>query len=438
MVGAGLAGLTAGLDLTAAGWDVVVLEARPAVGGRVRTVRTPFSAGLHAEAGGESIDRSHHALLALVGRFGLTTEDRQVDKIHHGVTYWRGRRHPTAEFLAAPGVAVGCERFEAALDELATAVDPDHPERVAAAEPLDRRSLADLLDDLHLDPMARFLLDTRQRGFFNAEPRHVSLLFAAQQAAAPADHAAAAISAMRIAGGNDRLPHAMAEELGDRVVLDAPVTRIEHDADGVRVDAGGRTHDGAWLVLACPLTPLRTVTFSPALPATVADTVHGLDLGSAAKVTIEYRTRFWETGEGSGYTVADLPIGLAWSPTDSYGSERGLLSAYVTGDAAGAAARLADDERIADAARQLDQIYPEGAAQRTLHAATTAWANEPFTGGGYAVFRPGQMLPCWPVLRAGTGRIRFAGEHTETLAGYMESAVRSGHRVAKALGPAPG
>jgi monoamine oxidase len=52
VVGAGLAGLTTALDLRAAGWDVVVLEARHRVGGRVRTVYSPFSDGLHAESGG--------------------------------------------------------------------------------------------------------------------------------------------------------------------------------------------------------------------------------------------------------------------------------------------------------------------------------------------------------------------------------------------------
>ena len=64
------------------------------------------------------------------------------------------------------------------------------------------------------------------------------------------------------------------------------------------------------------------------------------------------------------------------------------------------------------------------------------WAHERYTGGGYAVYQPGQMAAFWPVLREGVGRIRFAGEHTESLAGYMESAIRSGHRVAKSLGRA--
>jgi monoamine oxidase len=86
---------------------------------------------------------------------------------------------------------------------------------------------------------------------------------------------------------------------------------------------------------------------------------------------------------------------------------------------------------------QLNTVYTEAEPLDSGNIATMAWANERYTGGGYAVFKPGQMAPYWPVLRAGVGRIRFAGEHTEALAGYMESAIRSGHRVAKSLGPSP-
>src|SRR3984893_2579755 len=58
VVGAGLAGLTAALDLRAAGWDVVVVEARQRVGGRVHTLYgggggVTFVGGVDAEGGGE-------------------------------------------------------------------------------------------------------------------------------------------------------------------------------------------------------------------------------------------------------------------------------------------------------------------------------------------------------------------------------------------------
>jgi monoamine oxidase len=65
---------------------------------------------------------------------------------------------------------------------------------------------------------------------------------------------------------------------------------------------------------------------------------------------------------------------------------------------------------------------------------TMAWSNEPFTGGGYAAYQPGQLVPFWSALRDGTERIHFAGEHLEAPAGYMDSAVRSGLRAAHRLG----
>ena len=79
-------------------------------------------------------------------------------------------------------------------------------------------------------------------------------------------------------------------------------------------------------------------------------------------------------------------------------------------------------------------MFPQVPADLAGPAATIAWTNEPFTGGGYAVYRPSQVTAFWTPLRDGTDRIHFAGEHLEAPAGYMESAVRSGVRVARLLG----
>jgi monoamine oxidase len=446
VVGAGLAGLTAALDLVDAGWDVVVLEARDRVGGRVRTVRgEAFTDGLLAEAGGESIDTDHVDLLELVARYGLETEQRPANKVLDGLTERRGRRLRTGDYVAADGARAGADyaRFEAAMDELAEGIDPEHPDEADRADELDERSLGDLVDSLDLSPEARLLVDADNRGSFNAEAADVSLLFAAQQWAVGEDLEEEDVEAMRIAGGNDQLPQAMAEELGERVRLRSPVTRVRHDRSGVTVTAGGETHRGAWLVLACPFPPLRSVAFDPPLPDDVAAAIAALDLGPAAKVTIQYARRAWaddETGATSGFTVTDQPYGIAWSSSDGTPDEGGpgLLTAFITGDAAVDAAAQTDRERIDSVRSQFATTYPRLADLEQPHRATTAWANEPAAGGGYAVHRPGQVRATWPVLRAGTGRIRFAGEHTEALAGYMESAVRSGHRIAGELGDPPG
>lgn len=447
VVGAGLAGLTTALDLVARGWEVTVLEARERVGGRVHTLREPFAAGLHAEAGGESIDVDHHDLLAMISRFGLRTEPRPKAKILDGTTTFRGVRRRTKDFVALRGgkVAADYERYYAALDAVSDGIDPAHPERFHRADELDATTATEFVDRLGLVPEARFLVDTDNRSEFNTSPDRVSMLFLAQQEQSGPDVSDDGVEAMRIHGGNDQLPQAMAAVLGRRVVLGAPVTRIEQldvagrgAPTGVAVTAGGRTYHGAWAVLACPLPPLRAVTFAPALPAAVQRTIDHVGLGEAVKVTLEYRSRFWERAGWSGFTVSDQPFGVAWSPTDSYRSTAGLLTAFITGDAAIAAARQGDAARIASVRSQFDRTYPEGRSLHDdAHHSTIAWADERYTGGGYGVWRPGQMVEGWPVLRKGTGRLRFAGEHTETLAGYMESAVRSGHRVAEALPDPP-
>jgi monoamine oxidase len=435
IVGAGLAGLTTALDLRDAGWDVVVLEARDRVGGRVHTLYDAFSSGLHAEAGGESIDDNHDRLLAMVARFGLTTELRPPDKLLQSVVFRRRHRGPLLDLLGLRDGAVLRDyfRFDDAVAEVAAGVDPEHPERAANAIALDQLSLDTFIRRQHLVPEADFLVRLEHRAGFNAEPSEVSMLFVAQQAAVVADIGDAGAETMRIAGGNSRLVEAMAADLGDRVLLGAAVTRVEHDAGGVRVIAGPHTVDADHLVLAVPMPPVRRITFAPALPAALAATIAGLDLGPAAKVITEYDARFWEADGVPGFTVTDLPFHVAWAPTDSYTSTGGLLTQFITGRPARTAARMTDVRRIGTFQRQLDRVYPEGVPHRTARAATMAWANEPYTGGGYAVFGPGQMVPFWPALRDGVGRIRFAGEHTESLAGYMESAVRSGHRVAAAL-----
>ena len=67
VAGAGLAGLTAAVELQKSGAQVTVLEARDRIGGRVWTVRNGFAEGQHAEAGGDLIDTDHEAIRRLAG-----------------------------------------------------------------------------------------------------------------------------------------------------------------------------------------------------------------------------------------------------------------------------------------------------------------------------------------------------------------------------------
>jgi monoamine oxidase len=111
-----------------------------------------------------------------------------------------------------------------------------------------------------------------------------------------------------------------------------------------------------------------------------------------------------------------------------------LLTTFTTADNGRALAALPGVSRIERVRDELALVFPASPAQLAGPATSLAWTNETFTGGGYAVYRPNQITAFWGPLRSGTDRIHFAGEHLESLAGYMESAVRSGQRVATGVG----
>ena len=446
VAGAGLAGLTAALDLHEAGWDVVVLEARDRVGGRVHTLYggengVSLDRGLRAEAGGESIDDNHSAIKTLLDRFSIATEPRAggaTGREVAGLYRYRGRIYTFDELSKLRGGAAAADygRVAGELQRLAERhhVDPEQPEAADAAAELDRQSFASFLESLHLAPEARFIAEQANVALYNAELRDLSLLFVAQQTAATAGVPDSASETTRVMGGNARLPRAIASELGRAVVTSATVTSVRRRPDGISVTAGGRTYFGAHVVLAMPPPPLRAVRFEPPLPVPIATAIARLDLGAATKVVNQYRGPFWRTQGRSGFTLTDLTYRVSWDAADSYSVAAGLLTTFTTGNNGRALAALPTTARIKRVRSELALVFPESPAQLAGPSATVAWSTERFSGGGYAVYKPGQLSAFWGPLRNGADRIQFAGEHLEALAGYMESAVRSGHRVAGRIG----
>src|ERR1043165_8278571 len=74
IIGAGMAGLSAGYELTQLGHEVTILEARARPGGRVHTLRERFDDGLYAEAGAARIPEDHNLTLKYVKLFNLPLE----------------------------------------------------------------------------------------------------------------------------------------------------------------------------------------------------------------------------------------------------------------------------------------------------------------------------------------------------------------------------
>ena len=278
--------------------------------------------------------------------------------------------------LRTPGALAGYVAFGDALIGMAGDLDPAHPELAPQAELWDGQSLQDFAATQTLDAGAELLVQSDYRGNYNAQFDQVSLLFVLQQSVVDEALPESGVETMRIAAGNSALPEAMARDLGTAVRLDSPVTKIEQHSWGVRVHAGARhggTHHGGRCTSrvggAAAGAPGGLVRPS-ASTSEVAAMIDELDLGHALKVSTQYDRRFWLSEGLSGFTITDLPFGVGWDATDSMpgGAERpGVLTQFVTGDAARSGAALGDRTRITSFQRQLDVVYPEGRLQQERH-----------------------------------------------------------------------
>lgn len=423
VVGAGLAGLTCAQRLQEAGAEVVVLEAGERAGGRVRTVRS-FSDDQYAESGAEWVDSIHHRLLALAAKYGATVDPQ--GQVWDRLRPWLdvdGERLNGDEARIKFDLDDELDRFGNLLGEITSGVtDPVHPEHHADAADVDGRSIADLIDDADVGPIARLLVSRNMQGEFACEPREISTLFVAQQRALYAGPDT--VRAHRVVGGLDRITDAMAANLGSALRLHEPVVAVHHDDGAADVITPSGTVSGATVVLACALPPLRAVRFDPPLPAALALAVKELTYGAVTKTAVQYQDRAWD----AGYLTTDRDIQRVYEPTTSEPGAAGVLLAYTGGDGSRRLDRLDEAGRISHVAAQLAAIHPRLGAPGP--AFSRSWRADARFGGAYVVYGPGQVVAHWPALRRRYGSLVLAGEHTATFTGYMEGAIESGERAA--------
>jgi monoamine oxidase len=417
VVGAGLAGLAAAHELTRAGWSVVVLEARRRLGGRVLTLRSPFRAGQQAEAGAEFGDRSQRTVLFYVSRFGLEL-DAVVDGERGALVYREGKRRPLAR-LETDAVSTELARFDQKVRALARRVDAADP--AAGPAHLDERTAGDLLDELRLDPFARWLTAQRLRRRFAVEPDHVSLLHLCQQSRLPAPR-----GRFRFRAGADSLPKALARGLdvrGNEPVRELAVTRA-----GVRVN--DLTAD--YCVLATPVRTWPGIRFTPELPDRLQAAVENIQYGYATKTLLQYDERFWQREGSSGTLLTDLKVTATWEATAGRPGKPGILAAYTPGPAGLVYSSLDPRSRLLLAADELDDVFP-GTRTHVLGGATEAWFDERYSRGIAIAYNRHQVVKYWRVVREPLGRLYLAGEHASAYPGTMEGALRSGRRAAAAI-----
>ena len=439
VVGAGLAGLSAAFELTQAGHNVTVLEARTRAGGRVHTLRDPFADGLYAEAGAARIPNHHHFTLKYADLFGLTLDPFQPPQVP-SVYHVRGRRirvtpGQKVEWpydLTAEERGLGLDGMRqkyiwSALGDLGDVTDPRWPSPETLRK-YDQMNRSDFWRSRGASSDAIALLSL---GGIDDRLEPWSTLFMLRNQALNRKLA----QYFKIRGGTDLLPKAFASRLSEKIHYGTPVVRIEQHMQGVkatfRQSGGYHTLAGDYLICAVPFSVQKNIEVAPAFSVEKQRAIEQLPYLSASKIFLQSGRRFWVAEGLSGFATTDLPVGQVWDATYAQPGTRGILQTFPISQHSRRVTAMSESERINFALEQVETIYP-GMRNHFEGGVTKCWDDDEWARGASAYYKPRQFSSLLPHVARPEGRIHFAGEHTSVwIDGWMQGALESGDRVAR-------
>ena len=416
VLGAGVAGLAAAAELARAGRQVVVLEARDRVGGRVFTLR-PQGDGRPVELGAEFIHGEPPALLSLAQASGLELEETggELRELEQGRL-----RRPAAEGSGS----------QALFDRL------DEARRGESAAEFAGRILGE-----RGQAAARRRALAFVAGFHAADPRWVSARSLIGAGPEQAERS------FRLPGGYDAVPgrlRDLAESAGAELVLGSPVTRVDWERGSVTVQAGNRPYRATRVLVTLPLGVLHApsgvpgaVRFEPE-PSRARRALERLAMGSACRVVLRLET--------------PLPVGLLgfvlgldgdfpvwWSASVGEPEPSTVqLTGWTGGPSARGLAGRRDEyviERALDSLATVPGLEREALESRLVEAWTHDWQSDPYTRGAYGYVPVGGLDAAEVLSEPVEDTLYFAGEALAsgpgrgTVHGAMDSGRRAARRI---------
>lgn len=437
ILGGGLAGLSAGLELKRAGHNVTILEARKFAGGRLQTIRD-FSNGMYAEAGASSFPQSHEFTVGYATDFGLPLRPAFRPGVD-SMANIRGNKfqisqsgqanipfHLTSRERNAGVFGIIALYMGDYIEAVGNPRKPNWPPEELRA--LDAISLRQFLVDEGASEGAIDIIAASQLGLLGFGLDSFSALDGVVTEAIASDS-----FFYEIVGGNDQLASKLKKKVKKQFKKASIVRRIEQIENGVIVtystDEGIQTITADRVICTLPFPVLKDIEISPAFSEDKQRAINELKLTPVTRTFLQFKNRVWEQAGLSGYGLSDLPIQNTYSPTLMQVGKNGILASYAGGQRALDLSAMSESDRQTFVRQEMGNLF-SGLDGQYLGGVSHIWHEDQYARGAFAYFEPGQMTTLLPIAQRPEGRIHFAGEHTSAWHGWMNGALESGNRAA--------
>lgn len=456
VLGAGVAGMTSAYELSKAGYDVTIIEARDFAGGRCQTARKGFKLtelggetqecdfddGLYINHGPWRIPYHHHSTLHYTKLFNVPLELFVNDNDASYVAFAKGKG-PLAGKAIRKGQIAADARGSAA-EILAKQVRQGALDQQMTAE--DRETfLAYLTHEGYLNADLAYR-GTDGRGFdidpgagVDPGPGKASTPYPLTDVLhANAWRVLSSVTGyeqqrtmFQPVGGMDQIAKGFERHVGKLIRYSTVVKKYRQNDKGVEVTVagpGGKTETlkADFCICTIPLSVLRQMDMgvSPKFKAAIGAVSYAL----VGKIGLQMKTRFWEEKHSiyGGHVYTDTPeINTITLPSTGFQSQKGVLLGYYNfGASAAKVSALSPKARQELAAQGGRLAFPEY-ADNVETSFSAAWHRIEHNLGGWAEWNEDSRKEAYPILCEPDGRLYLAGEHLSHLTGWQAGGIES-------------
>ena len=424
VIGAGAAGLAAAKSLQTQGYEVLVLEARDRIGGRIHTDHSFASHPI--ERGAEYIHGDQVITWKWVNQYGLKSLPMFEDFQNFDV-YFNHQQRSAKQWCEDSCIEAFDFLFseDSALYELAYEwVKADKLDAAAS------RLLA--TNDVELSPESYRLVDYSFAAEYGANLKDLGI-YGLLEASYEGD----GDGNFRLKEGYSQLLKLYSDSLN--ICYATPVTQVLWSSDGVQLHTqNDRVFTAKRVVVTVPLALLQDnlIVFDPALPTEKRAAINGLGLSHITKLILKFDEPFWPDETEAVLTTLDTQ--LWWRPGWRQANEKPTLTGYTGAVNAVNLSMMGSSAAIDAGLRDLEQMFDIQLESRLVDALFVDWRTDPYARMAYSYVPVGGTGLRAQLAQPVDNVLFFAGEATHvtrpsTVHGAIESGLRAAREVLHAI-----